>query len=459
MSARARGTPRLLTTEPEPTRSSEVVRNPYSGAMPVPSSSPSQPDQRSSPTPAPSAVRRGARRRKWVGIEAVGVFACAGVVTLEAVDTHAAGYTSPLAWMIALLLLCAAVFVRAAPWVAFGLMWAALLAEWYLLADLMLSDIVIVYLLFGLALWGSKRLVWATAVSLPFAVGIMLHILLRFQGNFMQTRVIRNFILGVIDTETSWETLGAITILAILLVPWLAGLALRFLRMSLWASSSREVAEAENRLATFEQAQMKELAEMRRRQSELARDVHDVVGHSLAVILSQAESGQFIDRSDEAARAAVLTNIADTSRRSLRDVREVLSAMRQDVSHLETDHLIAACRKAGVQVELEEVGSPRRIVDGAREAVYRTLQELLTNAIKYGVPGRSIQVERNWSQGLRLRVRNPVSVDRARVPGSRQGLIGVRERAEAAGAQVTIEPGRQEFTATVDFPARILAVS
>ena len=103
------------------------------------------------------------------------------------------------------------------------------------------------------------------------------------------------------------------------MAPWLLGLALRFSARSQASRRSQVVAEAERDQAA-------EIARLRDEQTRLAHDVHDVVGHSLAVILAQAESAQFRDDEDTEALKQTMTNIATSARGSLEDVRQVLAA-------------------------------------------------------------------------------------------------------------------------------------
>ena len=107
--------------------------------------------------------------------------------------------------------------------------------------------------------------------------------------------------------------------------------------------------------------QAEEIARLRGEQTRLARDVHDVVGHSLAVILAQAESAQFRSDSDTAAVRATLENIAVSARQSLREVRQVLSSTDDTatVSVVPTgslDALVEGVQAAGNEVHSIVVG-------------------------------------------------------------------------------------------------------
>src|SRR5690606_29784964 len=92
------------------------------------------------------------------------------------------------------------------------------------------------------------------------------------------------------------------------------------------ARAAGKVAEQERQQAEEQRARAEEVARLQEGQTRLARDVHDVVGHSLAVILAQAESAQFLPENDPARLKATFATTADSARESLQSVRRVLSS-------------------------------------------------------------------------------------------------------------------------------------
>ena len=127
---------------------------------------------------------------------------------------------------------------------------------------------------------------------------------------------------------------------------------------------------------------------MRAEQARLARDVHDVVGHSLTVILAQAESVQFMPDDDIERIRAALANIATSARQSLGDVRQVLSPRRPQRRRrrrrASLDSLVEGVRSAGHEVTRPWSGSPRPLPPELDVVAFRVLQEMLTNALKHG---------------------------------------------------------------------------
>jgi signal transduction histidine kinase len=188
----------------------------------------------------------------------------------------------------------------------------------------------------------------------------------------------------------------------------------------------------------------------------IARDMHDVVAHSLAVVIAQADGARYAAKADPAVASEALTTISQTARSALSDVRMLLTQMRHSQAEgpqptiADLEQLYSHVRAAGVdlRVTVDPVppGDPPAAV---QLAVYRILQEATTNALRHG-DGGPVEVVLSWlPDRVTLRVENgmrqaPPSPREALAVGpasSGHGLIGMRERAElvggsaAAGAQ------------------------
>ena len=194
--------------------------------------------------------------------------------------------------------------------------------------------------------------------------------------------------------------------------------------------------------------------------------MHDVVGHSLAVILAQAESAQYLPDDDPERLKATLATIAGSARESLQDVRAVLSAGSQPVPVGELDDLVTGVRAGGRDVRSSDVGVPRPLPPELAAVAYRVQQEMLTNAVKHGSREAPVLLERHWDGELRLEVRNVVAppagdhtVPLAAVTGEEspgQGLDGMRRRLESVGGRLDVrrreEPEGTTFTVTAWMP-------
>ena len=179
---------------------------------------------------------------------------------------------------------------------------------------------------FGCARWGRAVTVVLSGLSIPAAAAVGYVVAGQdspgvFRGLAL-FREIRDSAYRFSDTLLVGATILGLLILA---VPWLAGLVLRATARARRSEVQTERAEADAARAQHETEQAREIARLREEQAQLARDVHDVVGHSLAVILAQAESGQYLPDDDPAALKKTMATIASSARSSLQDVRQVLS--------------------------------------------------------------------------------------------------------------------------------------
>jgi signal transduction histidine kinase len=162
---------------------------------------------------------------------------------------------------------------------------------------------------------------------------------------------------------------------------------------------------------------------VRAERDRIARELHDVVAHSLSVIVTQAQGAAYVaaDRPERA--AAALGTIAETGREALADMRGLLGVLRPEDAGgpggragepvrpeppqpglAELADLLARVRAAGLPVGYTETGEPARLGPAAGLAVYRLVQESLTNTLKHAGPGAAARVELAWS-GAALEVR------------------------------------------------------
>ncbi|MFI5425446.1 sensor histidine kinase [Aeromicrobium sp. UC242_57] len=221
-----------------------------------------------------------------------------------------------------------------------------------------------------------------------------------------------------------------------------------------------------------ESEQAREIARLQEAQATLAHDVHDVVGHSLAVILAQAETGPYLDDPDatvlnEKLRRTMAT-IAESARASLGDVRRVLVASRDQSVVVPTgglDALVASVERSGQDVRSSVAGQPRPLPPELESVAYRVLQEMLTNAMRHGRRDAPIWIERHWPDehgvpqgrgGLQMQVRN-LKGFAPQVHGG-LGVIGMRTRLESVGGHLDVQesqgPDGQEHTVTAWVPVR-----
>jgi signal transduction histidine kinase len=396
---------------------------------------------------------------------------------LEATTTDLVYGNRPSLALVALGMATAAGLSRRAPGVALLVVWGVCGMQVLSDTHLMLFQVAIAAVAFGTARWGSPSTVWLSALSIP-AAGLVVFVLLavdRLSGLVKQAGEM-TLVESAYRVGYTWQVAAAVIGTFVLGAPWLAGLALRFMSRAQESRDSQAAAEEDAAQAHRESEQAHEIARLREEQTRMARDVHDVVGHSLAVILAQAESAQYRKDSDTQALKETMATIASSARTSLQDVRQVLTTTQQQSTARPggLDSLVDGVRASGHQVVSTEEGLPQPLPPELETVAYRVLQEMLTNAIRHGRRDGVVHVERHWEGELRIEVRNVVDTSAETAPmaaaaldggahtsGARSGghgLEGMRRRLESTGGRLDVRR-RQEasgptFTATAWLPLR-----
>lgn len=356
------------------------------------------------------------------------------------------------------------------PALSLGCVWVVLLAVVVLGAPPQVALLMTVLVGFACSAWGGRVTLWLSGISIPVAsVVVVLAV-----DPYVISGVLGEW--GGLEyayqlyTVLDWRLLVFALPQVALWLPWLAGLSLRFRNRSVRAVQQTVVAQAQR-------DEVAEVARLREQQAQLARDVHDVVGHSLTVILAQAQAAQFL-RDEEKVRASLET-IATTAQTSLADVRRVLSATsaNRPVPAPATEELHAmldAVRAGGRRVEFVDEGQPRPLPPELATVAHRVLQEMITNAVRHGVESEPILVERHWGWDLRLEVANAIALGGhvgdetqplaladatvvRRVPGvgspgaatAGQGVVGMRRRLESVGGRLDLRVRQNPPTHTV----------
>ncbi len=262
---------------------------------------------------------------------------------------------------------------------------------------------------------------------------------------------------------TAW-TAGVLTALALLLASWLfsstavfapetlatiawfgmataAGDAVRNRRAYIKAVEER----AERAERILEEEGMRRVAEERLR---IARDLHDVVAHHIAVINVQAGVASHLLRTDPDGATAALAHVRQGGRSVLDELGTILRVLRRPdglAAPVETvptldqlDELIKSFQESGLEVEWRSSGEHRPLSPAVEMTGYRVVQESLTNAHKHGsATGAKLRLDYS-EEGLSIEVLNRGASDGPDQPG--HGIAGMRERVEAVGG--TIDVGR-----------------
>lgn len=355
---------------------------------------------------------------------------------------------------------------RHAPSVALALVWMVGAAQVLTGTQVLTVELVVAVVAFGCARWGSVATVVASGLSIPIAATVAVAMVLAGDYGVLRGIAVPSQIVDTAFRYGNVVLLGVVGLgMFVLAAPWLAGLLARSMQATRRVEVSQQAAEVDAARAQHEALQAQEIARLRNDQAQLARDVHDVVGHSLAVILAQAESAQYVPDDDPARLKQTLATIARSARSSLGDVRQVLSATATPEPLAGSlEELVRGVRAGGREVVVEEVGTPQPLPPELEVVAHRVLQEMLTNAVKHGGRESPIRVERHWPAGgyeqdLRIEVVNAFPDVAATVPirtsgGSGQGLEGMRRRLDSVGGKLDVRRRDDAFTAIAWVPVR-----
>ena len=307
-------------------------------------------------------------------------------------------------------------------------------------------DVAIFGVLFATSAWGTKRMLWlggASAVGGGVVGG--LYIGLQYDVTAVAAPAPIEMRLVLLSI-----TMG-LTIVLSLAMAWGAGLLWRVVRQS---RANREAQLRAETMAAEEQERVR-----------IARDMHDIVAHSLAVVIAQSDGARYAAAARPELAQEALVTIAQTARSALSDVRMLLTQLRHrqgdgpQPTLADLEALFSQVRQAGVEPRVTVDPMPQADPPGAIQlAVYRILQEALTNAIRHGEGDVSVHLSW-WTERVDITVRNRVPAPAvASAPGAPQpahgghGLIGMRERAQLVGGTLTVQHEPNWFTVRATLP-------
>lgn len=242
-----------------------------------------------------------------------------------------------------------------------------------------------------------------------------------------------------------------ITNLALLVGVWWLGRGLRLRRAYL--------AELEDRAQRLERVREGDARTARvEERARIARELHDVVAHHVSVMTVQAGAARrILDRDPESALEA-MTTIEGLGRTALSEMRRIVGVLRteRDPEHTgrelapqpglhDIGGLIDRVRETGLMVQLWIEGEPRTLSPGVDLAVYRLVQEALTNTLKHAGPQARAWVRIHYAgQGVNVEIEDDGRGAAAGLPGNGDsaghGLVGMRERVALYGGELRIGP-------------------
>jgi signal transduction histidine kinase len=345
---------------------------------------------------------------------------------------------------------------RLSPALALAVAWLAAITQMLAGMQIIMSDVAILAVLYATAAYAEKAVRWAGLVSVGVGAVVSATYLTLFQrGENGLDTLSPAQINDMVFTGAVYLVGG----LAVLGLSWTLGLLMRTWQTARDGRLSQKRAVDEQRAA-----QRSVVVEQER--NRIARDMHDVVAHSLAVVIAQADGARYARAQNPEAVDAALTTISTTARDALGDVRILLTRLRQDDATgpqpvlADLDRLVDQMRSTGLDIEWTTTGSPTTLGSGAQLAVYRIVQEALTNALRHGDAGRAVYLNLSWTDGwVAVTIDNAVRSDP--LPGQSgeigHGLPGMRERALLAGGSLDAESTGGRFIVSARLPVTATA--
>ncbi|MFH8339086.1 histidine kinase [Streptomyces sp. AM6-12] len=341
----------------------------------------------------------------------------------------------PVAGMLALQggLVLPLLWRRRAPAVAFGAVTAVFVLQWSLGAALR-ADVALFVALYSLALHGRLRhLPWACAATAG-ALGLV-------AATVSAAMSVWDALFFLLSTATAALALG---LMIRIRRAQLAGLRDRAARLEIERDQRGRLAVAAER-------------------TRVAREMHDIVGHNLSVIITLADAGAYATAAAPERGMEALHLIGDTGRQALSELRRVLGVLREadgpraepeltpQPGLADIDALCEGVRAAGLGVVYRTAGDVDALDSGVQLAVYRIVQEALTNSLKHAGAGAraslAIVIE---DTRVTITVQDSGPAAPAGRPGATNeeghGLVGMRERAALYGGHVSAGPAGAGWT-------------
>ena len=191
------------------------------------------------------------------------------------------------------------------------------------------------------------------------------------------------------------------------------------------------------------------LAAAAEERQRIARELHDVISHSLGVMVLQAGAADQVVERDPARAREVLASIRATGQEAIGEMTTLLGLIRTDApdslepqpSLDDIERLVERMSEAGLPTKLEIEGRRRPLPAALELSAYRIVQEGLTNAMKHAGPAHARVILRYGDQELDVEVTDDGAAAARNGSGSRRGLAGIAERVSVFGGRLDAGPG------------------
>jgi signal transduction histidine kinase len=310
--------------------------------------------------------------------------------------------------VVSLALVAPLAFGPRAPVAVFATVMATCLVQLAVTEHVLVADLAPLVALYYLIAHGPSRLK-PIGLGVALAGGVVMSLRASFPG------VLDGFVLGTAVVTTY-------VLLAALLADRRVSRHARLAALELERDQQAEIGAAQER-------------------ARIARELHDVVAHSLAVMVAQADGGRYAGPGDPDAARRALAQIAETGRDALAQMRRLLGVLRAGEEGADLPCLVRRLAGAGLPVELEVEGPARELPPELQLSIHRLAQEALTNVLKHADSPRRVEVVLRYLESeVELTVRDD-GRGTAAGEGQGHGLAGMRERVALHSGTLDAGPG------------------
>ena len=315
-----------------------------------------------------------------------------------------------------------------------------------------------------IGLLASALVAW-TMTNGPLLTGGKVHTWSSWNSSNPNDTMVTEDIIGSIYTGTSMSEVAGMMAQYMLALTPIEVCIISTIVMSFWhrarMATVRMMRERNEAIAARDQDE-RDIAALAER-ARIARDMHDVVAHTLSIIIVQSDGGRYAGTHDPAVARNTMETIRHESERALHDMQRLLGVFggSPHADYNDIDNLVEQARTVSPDIRIQRsitgTASPEQLGEQASTASYHVVQEALTNIRKYAGPHVDVYIKESWNNGL-LTVtvtdngRGAAANIDGHTPG--YGLLGMKERIESAGGSLQAGPrlgGGFEVMATLPY--------
>jgi signal transduction histidine kinase len=378
------------------------------------------------PPQPPTGTRIGrmlaGTRRVWSALRQFPVIADALLVLVLLLVSHPRrgsipGGPASWAWLLLFALVIPLIWRRRAPFVVFMIVAAVALVQWFA-RELLAADLAPLVAFYTVAAYETGRRIAISAVILEIGAAM-----------------------AAIRFAPQDGTIWAFVFISVLVAAaGVIGYNIRTRRAYLAALEDRAARLERER---DQEAHIAAAAERAR----IAREMHDVVAHNIAVMIALADGAAYTTRSDPDQATTIMSQVSGTGRSALAEMRRLLGVMRdpgETADHApqptiaDIDDLLSKVRAAGLPTRFVVTGTAMTLPPSAQLAIYRMVQEALTNTLKHADATRADVALTYLDDAVDLTITNDGSTLSPAPAG--HGIAGMRERAAVFDGEVDAGP-------------------